>query len=102
MAETSSETLGSNGTPFWFKVLDRYGFPTLIAGVLLYFVLWWGSNMITSFTNALSEMAKSQAAHALQMRIDQVENRYYQRQVCLNTAKTAQQQAACYQDPRGN
>lgn len=96
-----AETLTSTTTPLWLKLLDRYGFPTLIAGVFMWIFVVQLQAALKDFAQAQANLGKSLEAHANQMEKDQIEHRFYLRMLCVNTARTQGQQTMCGQTPQG-
>lgn len=88
------------GPSFFVKVLDRYGLPTLIAGVLLWILISQIQPSLKEFSRAQETLGKALVEHGNQMKVDQVEQRYYLRMLCINTAKTPQQHSLCGQGPQ--
>lgn len=96
----SGGSLLDAGPPFWWKLLDRYGFPTLIAGVLLWILITQVQASLKEFSASQTNLGKALVEHAHQMNNDKIEQRFFLRMLCVNTAKTSQQQMMCGQGPQ--
>jgi len=85
--------------PWWIKALKEFGFPTLIAGALMWFFLTNFQEFQRDTSANIRGLTSMVNFHVAQMRVDQTEARSYWRLICINTARTAQQQAMCTQVP---
>ena len=71
-------------TPLWVRLLYRYGVPAGIALFLTYFLT----------QNVTRDMA-AMRGDVSQMRSEHQELRFFLRAICINTAETEWQRAAC-------
>ena len=83
MAE-DHDTEPNGDTPIWARILYRYGVPAGIALFLTYFLT--------------QNVSRDVASVAMSQRIMQAEHqelRFFLRAICINTAETEWQRAAC-------
>lgn len=103
MAEPSTPVIGpiftNESSPWWAKVLDRWGFPTAVAALLLWFFLTQGGAALADFNKAQGAMNTALTAHSAQMKMDAMEMRFYLRQLCVNSARTEAARSLCLQGP---
>ena len=74
----------NGSTPLWVRLLYRYGVPAGIALFLTYFL-----------TQNVSKDVAAVAASQRTMQAEHQELRFYLRAICINTAATEWQRAAC-------
>lgn len=74
----------NGATPMWVRLIYRYGVPAGIALFLTYFLT----------QNVTKDMARV-ASSVEQMQGEHQELRFFLRAICLNTADTESQRAAC-------
>lgn len=92
-----------DGPPQWLDVLsqaapaqqtlverlwDRYGFPSIVAVGLGFALYQFTSGELRAIRSVIDQ-------HVTDTRLDQSEIRFYLRAICLNTAQTESQRAAC-------
>lgn len=107
MVRTLTDVLqnGSNGSPWWVKVIYNLGIPAASFVFLLWFVTSTLAGNLEALANQSAKIETQQGVILANqqsimdnLRLDlerQRESCYLMRQVCLNTAKDATQRSAC-------
>lgn len=70
-----------NGGPIWVQVASRFGIPALIALGLIYFLAGHVDGEIHEIRDGVQEQ--------------RIEQRFWLRAICLNTAETENERANC-------
>lgn len=85
----------NGGSPAWLRAVYIVGVPSVIALFLVYFLTNSVIAQLTAHSQATEGMRQLLQQHMAQQELIQQENKFYLRQLCLNTARSDEQRAAC-------